>query len=103
MVPEPVIVTLEPAEMVLAMLVAWITPVPLGTIEAPVVTVIVAVELIPVVRLVKARVPLAPHSVPAPEITPEEFTCKHCIDPVTGVVMVPVNVGDAVGAAPRVL
>lgn len=37
--------------------------------------------------------PPDPHADPVPAMMPEEFTCKHCVDPVIGVVIVPVKVG----------
>ena len=42
--------------------------------------------------------PPEPQSDPVPVTTPDVLTCKHWIMPVIGVVIVPVNVGEARGA-----
>jgi hypothetical protein len=44
--------------------------------------------------------PPAPQSLPVPLSVPDVLTCRHCVDPVMGSVSVPVNDGDASGAAP---
>ena len=104
-VPEPIVpgIAQVPASRVVALMV----PEPEMVKLAPVPTTIAAAVLVLEVRPLKVvEAAEAPQSDPSPETTPEEFTCKHCVEPVTLVVRFPVSVMvvklPAAGAVPPI-
>jgi hypothetical protein len=81
--------------------VALIVPEPVTFKDAPEPTSIAAVVFVPEVMALNAELPPPePQSIPVPLITPDELTCKHCVDPVIPVVIVPEAVKAAVVKVP---